>query len=213
MNTKHKRAVVALVVAIATLATMGFRAPHDDRSGVSILPEEFTCSEIGSYTAVDLLGLLDEPCFAGLAGEVEFEVDYGGGATSAGLLVDSILERSRSTGWQVDLLELRDTEAAEAGLSYNPGIYGRVSLVTEADLAANEFDLSIDYHNPSSPWAEPLDVGGVMVGSGSGLWSVGFIDYHNPSSPWSESPEVGGAGASGGYEGFIDYHNPGAPDW
>ena len=190
MNTRHTRAVVALVVAIATLATMGFRAPHDNSRGVSILPAE-TCNVLGSYTAIELLSILDEPCFAGLVDEVESEIDRGWGTTSAEVLVNSVLERSRSTGWQVDLLELSDIEAAEAGLSYDPGIYGRQSLVTEADLAANAFDLSIDYHNPSSPWAESLEVGGAATGSGSGVWSEGFIDYHNPSSPWAEPLHVG----------------------
>ena len=231
---------------------MGFRAPHDE--SLSIPPAE-ACSVLGSYTAVELLDVLDLPCYAALTDEVEFEIDHGAAADSVGVFIQRILDQMdptspwaaelleqsgtdlRSGGgsvfsesvstsdldiaeiefeidhgadagsvqalmdrvfaqmhptsaWPADLLEWSETDTGEAGLLYNPGISGRESSVTEAERVGNAFDLSIDYHNPSSPWADSLLVGG----AGSGTQYEGFIDYHNPSSPWADSLLVGGAG-------------------
>ena len=178
MNTKHKRAVVTLVVAIATLATMGFRAPHDDR--LSIMPDEFTCNVLGSYAAIELLDVLDEPCYAALTDQVEFEIDHGAAAGSVEALTDRIVGQMHPTSaWPADLLEWSETDTAEAGLSYTPGTSGRESFVTEAERVGNAFELWIDYHNPGSPWADPRSVGGTE----SGIQYEGFIDYHNPGAP------------------------------
>ena len=133
MNTKHKRAVVTLLVAIATLATMGFRAPHDDSQRVSILPDE-TCSALGSLTAIDLLDVLDEPCYAALVDQVEFEIDHGAAAGSVEALINRVLGQMQPTSaWPADLLELSETAPVETGLSFNPVISGRDSFATEAE--------------------------------------------------------------------------------
>jgi hypothetical protein len=185
---------------------MGFRAPHDDR--LSILPDEFTCNVLGSYSAVDLLDVLEEPCYASLLDEVEFEIDHGSAAGSVEAFIDRVFAQMQPTSaWPAELLELSETDTGDTGLSYTLGVSGRGSFVTESERAANAFDLSIDYHNPSSVWADSLLVGGASPD----IQYEGSIDYHNPSSPWADSLLVGGARSGTEYEGFIDYHNPSSP--
>ena len=176
MNTKHKRAVVTLLVAIATLATMGFRAPHNDH--LSILPAD-TCNVLGSFTAIELLDVLDEPCYAALTDQVEFEIDHGAAAGSVEALINRVLGQMQPTSaWPADLLELSETAPVETGLSFNPVISGRDSFATEAERVPEAVDLSIDYHNPSSLWADSLLVGGAKPD----IQYEGFIDYHNPDA-------------------------------
>ena len=189
MNTKHTRVVVTLFLAVAALATMGFSAAPEDTRAASIMPDVATCeAAVASLTAIELLDFVDEPCYANLVDQVETEINWGSASSSSTeALVESILERSRSTSaWSVDLLEQSETEAEETRLttgSSGPGIYSRVSLVTEAEFVENEFDVSIDYHNPSSPWADSLLVGGAATVLDSNARFEGFIDYHNPGAP------------------------------
>jgi hypothetical protein len=172
VNTKHKRAVVALVVAIATLATMGFRAPHDDSQKVSILPAE-TCDVLGSYTALDLLSVLDEPCYAAMLDEVEHEVSKGVAASaSTRALIDGILERSRAAGpWSDELLE--PSYAGQASLAPRSRSFSDWGL-SETDLAEIELDRG---------WNSAADVQS-LIDSIYGKIQSGPVSYDEFSEEW-----------------------------
>ena len=188
MNTKHTRAVVSLFLAIATLATMGFSATHEDDRTASILPDHITCELIEpSLTAIELLEFVGDSCYSGLVDRIETEIDRGiSSSTSTQALLDSILERSRATStWSVDLLELSETEVESVSPLTRPS--------TRSDVGD---EWSIDYHNPSSAWADAEQFGHApapSVRSGAGdEWS---IDYHNPSSAWADAEQFGHAPA------------------
>ena len=113
MNTKHTRVVVTLFLALAALATVGFRAAPREPSAVSVLADEVTC-ELAPvpYTALERLAFIDEPCYAAMIDEVEHEAGKGVAASaSTRALIDGILARSRAAGpWSVEALESSGTE-------------------------------------------------------------------------------------------------------
>ena len=140
MNTKHTRVVVALFLALASLATMGFSVAHEDTRAVSILPDEATCAlSPASFSALELLALVDEPCYAAMLDEVEHEISKGVAASaSTTSLIEGILERSRAAGpWSDELLEPSYAEQTRfASPSRSFGDWG----LTETDLAEIQLD-------------------------------------------------------------------------
>jgi hypothetical protein len=129
--------VVTLFLALAALATMGFSAKEDSRA-TSILPDEATCAlSPASYSALELLALVDEPCYAAMIDEVEHEVSKGVAASaSTTALIDGILERSRAAGpWSDELLE--PSYAGQASLAPRSASFSDWGL-SEADLAKIE---------------------------------------------------------------------------
>jgi hypothetical protein len=166
---------------------MGFSAAHEDTRAASILPDVVTCeASVVSFTAIELLNFVDEPCYAGLVDQVETEINWGlASSASTEALVESILERSRSTG-SIEYLELLEQSEAEIGVGFARPSANRPQAETRVGSVAastSYFEAYIDYHNPSSPWAESLQVGGRATVSDSGARFEGFIDYHNPGAP------------------------------
>jgi len=91
---------------------MGFSAPYPDNRVASILPD-VTCEMVpANLTAVELLDLVDQPCFTGSIDQIELEIDKGTPAPSARALIDEILARSRAVGPWPDLLEQSETDVA-----------------------------------------------------------------------------------------------------
>ena len=199
MNTKYTRVVVTLFLAIATLATMGFRAPNDHRRSLAFAADVTTCELVPtSLTAIELLDLLDEPCYSDLVDRVETEIGWSNsGQLATDVLLDSIFSSASNESGMTEYLAIieQDTDTI-VGPSISPSA-----------RSGSRFEGFIDYHNPSSPWADAEPVASVR----SGARFEGFIDYHNPSSPWADAEPVASARSGSRFEGFIDYHNPSSP--
>ena len=230
MNTKQKRVVVTLFLALAAMATTGFAATNGGNQTAAITPDHLTCELVAEpYSALELLNHLDDPCFPDAVYRIETEIDQGSaGSASTVALLDSILERSRAAGsGSVSLLEQRETEV-DAGYtrpSVNRSLVSSIRSTgsepidvlnrpqdePRASLVSPSASVgwSIDYHNPSSLWADNEQFAIAPAASErSGARLEWFVNYLELTEPGLD-PEVFSGEVR--YEGFIDYHNPSSP--
>ena len=157
-------------LAIATLATMGFSVTNVPNHAPVILADVATCELAPtSLTAIELLDFVDDSCDPGLLDAVELEISRGvSGRISTQTLLDSFgLSGSGGSGVS-EYLEIVEVD--------------EVTFVSPSASSGSRFQPFIDYHNPSSPWADVEPVASARSGSRF----EGFIDYHNPSSPWAD---------------------------
>jgi hypothetical protein len=98
VNTKYTRVVVALFLAVATLATMGFSAPNDRRTA-STLADHVVCESIEpSFRALERPDLINDSCYDDLVDAVEIKLGWAfSGQASVEALLESIYASSRST--------------------------------------------------------------------------------------------------------------------
>jgi hypothetical protein len=131
---------------------MGFSTADNGSREVSILADHVTCELAPlAHTAIELLDLVDQACYAGLVEQVETEIDRGSGSSFALSLVESIYARSRPTG-SVEYLELLESEAdsfvvPSASPSARSASRGE-RFLSEADLA--ELALDRELGSPTS---------------------------------------------------------------
>ena len=188
MNTKHTRIVITLALAVAALATMGFRASTHLRSP-SVNADFGTCSPDVTFTMADLLDDSDEPCASALLYEIETEMG------SRGVYVDA---------WPGDPL-------TGSGITQ----VGPASIY--AAPAGSLLEPDIDYHNPSSLWWDAGESSLKSSSAADDKsWTQEFLDYHDPSSLWSDVDEShrqsgSAADAKSWAREFLDYHDPSSP--
>jgi hypothetical protein len=142
VNTTHTRVVVSLLLSVATLATVGFRAPHEDSRTASILPDHAVCQLNDlSLSAIELLELVDAHCDPALVDQVESEIDKGSaGAGSIEAWLDGFYASIRPSAGGVEYLESVESETdsfASPSVSFSARSRAtNTSYINPADVAA-----------------------------------------------------------------------------
>ena len=168
MKIKHTGVVVTVLLAVATLATMGFSAAPEN-NGFSAMPDSVTCElAVGELSAIELLDYMDAPCYAERIDQIEIEIDKGvNSMASTEALIESVYARSRPTG-SVEYLELRE---AETGLAARSGFSGVPSL-TETDLYEIELDRGLNSSTSTGTLIESV----LERSRATGPWLVDLLE-------------------------------------
>ena len=146
MNTKQKRVVVTLILALTAVATVGFSAAPGNSRAAPTTPDHVTCELVpASLSAIELLELIDNHCNADLVDRAETEIGWSNsGQLATEVLLESIFSSGSRGYGTIEYLAIveQDTDTI-VGPSISPS----------ARSGAGD-GLSIDYHNPSSSWAD-----------------------------------------------------------
>jgi len=199
VNTKQMKVVVTLILALGAVATMGFTRTDLSNQTVAVTADHAVCELApASYSALDMLHLLDQSCYADLVNEIEAEISKGvASSASTAALIDSIYGQIVSTGSTEDLVGREG--ATDTGFSFSVNLSVRSSssggsFLTEADLAELELDRGLYGASDIAALVDSIKQGSISSGSTEDL------QREAPSLP-PESPSVNASvrGSSGSF--------------
>jgi hypothetical protein len=149
MNTNRNRnkwTLVTLVVALASLTTMGFTTANGGNHSMGIAADASTCERIEmSYPAIEMLEFIDDPCYAVLLDTIESEIDLNqSGRLSTEVLQDLSNELSRfgtfGTQEYLELIEAETDSFARPSTGFSGSGSRGEWAVGEADVTEMELD-------------------------------------------------------------------------
>jgi hypothetical protein len=170
------KVVVTLILALGAVATMGFSTTDFGNPMVAVLADHAFCELApASYSALEMLHLLDQSCYADLVNEIEAEVSKGVATfVSTTALIDSIYERTDSTGSMEDLVGREGATDTGVSASVNPSVRSTVtggSFLSETDLAELELDRGLDGASDLAALVESIEQSIVSTGGSEDLLS------------------------------------------